>query len=85
MACSDKVKPYFKMISCACSAVDTSGQAGPDADHIQRVADDIRQHNREYSGRLTEFAKPAALYCRKPFADGIDLRDIRSARQQAAS
>ena len=55
---------------------------GAGGNHIQRVTQNIGQHNGEHPGRGTELGKPAALDRGEPLADGIDLHNVCPAGQQ---
>ena len=53
-------------------------------DHIQRVAQNIAQHNAEHLSRGACLREPPALDARKPFADGVHLHDVGTAGKKLA-
>ena len=46
-------------------------------DHIQRIAQNIAEHDAEHLCRSTGLCEPPALDCGQPLADGIHLHNIR--------
>ena len=53
--------------------------------HIQRVADDIREHDGKHLGRSAELGKPTALHRGEALADGVHLGDLRAGGQELTS
>ena len=45
-------------------------------DHVQRVAEDVTEHDAEHLCRGTGLRKPSALDSGKPLADGVHFHDI---------
>ena len=52
--------------------------------HIQRVAQNIAQHDAEHLSRGACLREPPALDARKPFADGVHLHDVGPAGKELA-
>ena len=52
--------------------------------HIQRVAQNIAQHDAEYLSRGACLREPPALDARKPFADGVHLHDVSATGKELA-
>ena len=52
--------------------------------HIQRVAQNIAQHDAEYLSRGARLREPPALDARKPFADGVHLHDVSATGKELA-
>ena len=57
-----------------------AGRAG--GDHVQRVAENIAEHHRKHLCRGAGPGEPPALDPRQPFADGVDLHNVRAAGKQ---
>ena len=53
-------------------------------DHIQRVPQNVAQHDAEHLRRGTALREPPALHTGKPLADGIHLHNVGPAGQQLA-
>ena len=45
-------------------------------DHIQRIAQNIAEHDAEHLCRSTGLCEPPALDCGQPLADGVHLHNI---------
>jgi hypothetical protein len=52
------------------------GRAG--GDHVERVADDVREHQRQHVGRRGQPGEPAALRLLQVLADRVQLVDRRA-------
>ena len=52
--------------------------------HVQRVAEDVAQHDAENLRRSAGLCKSAALDARKPLANGIHLHDVGTAGEKLA-
>ena len=57
---------------------------GAGGNHIQRIPQNIRQHNGKHPGRFAAFREAAALHRGQALADGVDLHNIRSTGQKLA-
>ena len=66
----------------ACAQVEVSGTAGPLA--IQRVAQNIAEHDAEHLRGRTALCKPPALDPGQALANGVHLHDIGTAGKQLA-
>ena len=64
---------------CAGGGVRRCRAAG---DHIQRVAQNIAEHDAEHPCGSTVLREPPALDCGQPFADGVHLYNVGSAGKQ---
>ena len=53
-------------------------------DHVQRVAEDVTEHDAEHLCRGTGLRKPSALDSGKPLADGVHFHDIGPAGEKLA-
>ena len=51
-------------------------------DHIQRVAENVAQHDAEHLRGGARLGEPPTLHARKPLADCVHLDDICPAGQQ---
>ena len=56
------------------------GRSG--GDHVQGIADHVREHHGEHLCRGAVGGKASALHGGEPLADGVDLGDIRPAGQE---
>ena len=57
-----------------------AGRAG--GDHVERVAEDVAEHNTEDLRRRAPQREPAPLDPTQSLADGVDLDDVRPAAEQ---